>query len=102
MLAFDGEEWSREEICLRTGPGCTAPEAGFRVVAIDAGGGEAWLLGAAPLAGDGVELFRREAGGGTPVWRQQPLGPPGSLGALYAKARTARRRALAARTKGSR
>ncbi len=86
VLAFDGLEWSHEEICLEAKPGCTSPESGFRAIAIDAGGGEAWLLGRGALPEDGVELFRREAGGGAPVWRQQPLGAPGSLGALYAKA----------------
>ncbi|HET7446009.1 MAG TPA: hypothetical protein VFJ57_15275 [Solirubrobacterales bacterium] len=81
VLAYNGEEWAAEEICLQ-GPGCTSPEASFRVVAIDAGGGEAWLLGRGGAAGEGIELFRRE-GTVTPVWRQQPLGPAASLGARY-------------------
>jgi hypothetical protein len=84
VLAYDGEKWSREEICLEGGPLCLAPEPDFKVVAVDAGGGEAWLLGH-EATGKGIELFRRETGGGSPVWRQQPLGPPGSLGSLFAQ-----------------
>jgi hypothetical protein len=81
VLAYDGTAWSAEEICLE-GPGCTPPESAFRVVAIEASGSEAWLLGRGGAPGQGIELFRRE-GTVTPVWRQQPLGPPGSLGARY-------------------
>ncbi|HWA55459.1 MAG TPA: hypothetical protein VG816_14920, partial [Solirubrobacterales bacterium] len=89
VLDYDGEEWSQEEICLAgvPAPGCSLPPSGFRALAIEAGGGEAWLLGRNAAPGEGVELFRREASGGpggTPVWRQQALG--GALGARYAEA----------------
>jgi hypothetical protein len=80
VLVYDGGEWSREEVCLK-GPTCEPPQ---EIVAIDAGGAQAWLLGRE--AGQGLELFRREAAGGTPVWRQQPLGPAGSLGSRFAEA----------------
>ncbi|HUB99554.1 MAG TPA: hypothetical protein VMS11_07005 [Solirubrobacterales bacterium] len=81
VLAYDGAAWTAEEICL-AGPGCTAPESSFRVVAIEGSGGDAWLLGRGGAAGEGIELFRRE-GTVTPVWRQQTLGPGGSLGDRY-------------------
>jgi hypothetical protein len=92
VLDFDGAGWSREPICVgfAPGPACTTPPSTFRVLAIDAGGPEdAWLLtkGAAP--GEGLELFEREAGGGPggeAAWRQRRLGPPGSLGSLFAQA----------------
>jgi hypothetical protein len=89
VLDFDGEGWSSEEICTDAlaAPGCEAPESPFDAIAIEAGGGEAWLLGREAVAGEGIELFRRETGGGATVWRQQPLGPPGSLGALFAEAK---------------
>jgi hypothetical protein len=91
VLAFDGAGWSREPICTAAvpGPGCPAPPLSFRVLAVDAGGGEAWLLGAGAAPDEGIELFRREPNGGpggAPVWRQQSLGPSGSLGARYAQA----------------
>ncbi|HET6999118.1 MAG TPA: hypothetical protein VFI03_11065 [Solirubrobacterales bacterium] len=86
ILHYDGSAWSSEEICLEAKPGCTAPQLGFEAVAIDAGGGESWLLGRRAAPEQGLELFRREAGGGTPVWRQQPLGPVDSLGARYGQA----------------
>jgi hypothetical protein len=81
VLAYEGGGWAREEICLEAG--FCLPEVGGEVVAIDAGGGAAWVLAAVP--GEGLALFRRQSGGGTPVWRQQALGPPGSLGSLYAQ-----------------
>ena len=91
VLDFDGTEWSREPICVgfEPGPECTTPSGtGFRVLAIDASGPEdAWLL--AKKGGEGLELFEREAGGGPggeAVWRQRRLGPPGSLGSLFAQA----------------
>jgi len=88
VLAFDGEEWSSEQICTAAEPvpACKAPESSFSVVAIDAGEGQAWMLGREGTPGDGVELFHREPGAGTAVWRQQSLGPPGSLGARFAEA----------------
>jgi hypothetical protein len=92
VLHFDGSGWEREPICIGTAPGpaCTPPPEEFRVVAIDASGpGNAWLLARRAAAGEGVELFEREAGGGPggeAVWRQRSLGPPGSLGALFAQA----------------
>ncbi|HEX6688578.1 MAG TPA: hypothetical protein VF085_07935 [Solirubrobacterales bacterium] len=91
VLAFDGTAWSREQICVGflPAPGCTVPGPSFHVLAIDAGGGEAWLLASGAAPDEGLELFRREASGGpggTPVWRQQSLGPSGSLGALFAQA----------------
>src|SRR5262249_43251424 len=88
VLSFDGEKWAREEICLKAipAPGCEVPPtgSGLRILAIDAGGGEAWLLARNAALGEGIELFQREATGGpggTPVWRQQALG--GSLGGFY-------------------
>lgn len=87
VLAFDGEEWSSEQICTSAepAPACKAPESSFDVVAIDAGEGQAWLLGREGTPGDGIELFRRETSAGGAVWRQQSLGPPGSLGARFAE-----------------
>lgn len=82
VLSFASGGWSREPICVGGGPGCTAPPAGFRVLAIEAGGGEAWLLAQGGAPGEGVELFRRQGTGSTVVWRQQALGPAGSLGEL--------------------
>ncbi|MGV1048311.1 MAG: hypothetical protein ACOYD4_07295 [Solirubrobacterales bacterium] len=96
VLAYDGAAWEAEEICLE-GPLCEAPEPSFRVVAIETGGGQAWLLGRE--SGRGIELFRREAGGGAPLWRRQPLGPPGSLGSRYTEA-TPLGVAVAARAQG--
>ncbi|HZO07637.1 MAG TPA: hypothetical protein VFB52_14705, partial [Solirubrobacterales bacterium] len=66
--------------------GCTPPLVGFQVVAIDAAAGDAWLLGQGATLGEGLELFHRETGGGSPVWRQVPLGPPNTLGARYGQA----------------
>ncbi len=90
VLDYHGGGWSKEEVCVATtpAPGCTLPEPGFRILAIDASGGEAWLLARDALPGEGIELFRRELNGpgGTAVWRQQSLGAPGSTGALYAQA----------------
>jgi hypothetical protein len=90
VLDYNGSGWSKEEVCVATtpAPGCTLPEPGFRILAIDASGGEAWLLARDALPGEGIELFRREPSGpgGIAVWRQQSLGPPGSTGALYAQA----------------
>jgi hypothetical protein len=80
VLHFDGTTWSREEICREGPPSCAAPPPLFRVLAIDATGpGNAWLLGQKAVGGDGVELFRREAG----KWRPQTLGGP--LGTLFGK-----------------
>ncbi len=84
VLAYDGEEWSSEEICAAGEAQPCAPPVS--VVAIEAGGGEAWLLGREAAPGEGIELFRRETSGGTPVWRQQSLGAPGSLGGRFAEA----------------
>lgn len=78
VLHYDGSEWHQEEICLATA--CTKPLSSFTVVAIDATGpGNAWLLGEKGSAGDGLEVFTREEG----KWRQQKLGPPGSLGGRF-------------------
>ncbi len=130
VLAEVDGTWSREQICVgvEAGPLCAPPSIDFKVIAIDAAGGEAWLLaeggaeagegegeagegeggggeegeggeageggeGEAPGEGAeagegevGLELFRREAepGGEGVFWRQRPLGPAGSLGALLA------------------
>lgn len=84
LLHFDGSSWTRERICLNAAPApCTAVTSStLRAVAIDASGpGNAWLLVKGAAAGDGLELFRREAGG---VWRPQVLG--GALGSLFGKA----------------
>jgi hypothetical protein len=91
VLSFAAGNWSREPICVgfAAGPACTAPAFPFRVLAIEAGGGEAWLLARGAASDEGIELFRREASGGvggTPVWRQQSLGPDGSLGSRFAQA----------------
>lgn len=90
VLSWSASGWIQEPICIGflPGPSCTVPPAGFRVLAIEANEGEAWLLGKEAEIGGGVELFHREAAGGeggTPVWRQVELGPAGSLGARYAE-----------------
>jgi hypothetical protein len=79
VLHYDGHEWHKEEICF--GTGCTKPTlSSFTVIAIDATGpGNAWILGEKGNAEDGLEVFTREEG----KWRQQKLGPPGSLGARF-------------------
>lgn len=92
VLDFDGAAWGREPICVgfAPGPACTAPPPTFRVLAIDASSPEnAWVLTKGAVPGEGLELFEREAGGGPggeAVWRQRRLGPPGSLGSLFAQA----------------
>jgi hypothetical protein len=91
VLSLAGGNWSREPICVgfAPGPACTAPPTVFRVVAIEASEGEAWMLARNALPEEGIELFRREPGGGeggATVWRQQSLGPAGSLGARFAEA----------------
>lgn len=92
VLGFDGTGWQREPICTGYEPGsaCSAPPSAFRVLAIDASGSEdAWLLAKRAMPEEGLELFEREAGGGPEgeaVWRQRELGPPGSLGSLFAQA----------------
>ena len=85
VLSYVAGNWSREEICVgfAAPPACTPPPEAFKVLAIEAAGGEAWLLGEGAAPGEGIELFHREASAGGAVWRQQPLGPPGSLGARY-------------------
>jgi hypothetical protein len=87
ILSLAGGTWSREPICVGflAPPACTEPEFPFRVLAMEAEGGEAWLLtsGADP-GGSGIELFRRQSGAEGVVWRQQSLGPKGSLGSRYA------------------
>ncbi|HKZ14925.1 MAG TPA: hypothetical protein VJL81_13880, partial [Solirubrobacterales bacterium] len=82
--------WITEPICIGflPGPSCTVPPSAFRVLAIEANEGEAWLLGREATVGEGVELFHRDPTGGvggTPVWRQVELGPAGSLGARFAE-----------------
>jgi hypothetical protein len=89
VLYFDGTSWAREPICGGTasGPGCEPPAESFHVLAIDADGpGNAWLLAEGDSAEKGVELFRREGQGAQARWRQQALGPAGSLGARLATA----------------
>lgn len=88
ILSWSASGWLAEPICIGflPGPSCTVPPSAFRVLAIEAGAGEAWLLAKEATIGEGVELFHREATGGlggTPVWRQVELGPPGSLGARF-------------------
>jgi hypothetical protein len=101
VLFYDGAGWSSEEICLEAGPGCLEePAPGFEAVAIDAAGGEALLLGRNAAPGDGLSLFRRETGGGPPIWRQQPLGPSGSLGERFAAEEPLPGITVAPRTKG--
>ncbi len=85
VLSLAAGSWSREPICVGSAGSCTPPAAPFRVLAIEASGGEAWLLAKSATAGEGIELFRREGAGGSPVWRQQSLGPQGSLGSLFAQ-----------------
>lgn len=85
VLAYDGTGWQREPICVGMAPGpCEAPTGtAFRVLAIEASGpGDAWLLAKGAEAGEGIELFSRQAGSGQ--WRQRPLG--GALGGLYGAA----------------
>lgn len=88
VLSLAGDSWSREPICVGFSPGPCVPPASssFRVLAIEAGGGEAWLLAKGATPGEGVELFRREGTGGAAAWKQQSLGPAGSLGSLLAQA----------------
>jgi hypothetical protein len=88
VLSRSAAGWIDEPICVGfvPGPSCTVPPNAFRVLAIDANEGEAWLLAKEAQVGEGVELFHREATGGvggTPVWRQVELGPAGSLGARF-------------------
>ncbi|HVW48473.1 MAG TPA: hypothetical protein VHA76_15560 [Solirubrobacterales bacterium] len=88
VLSRSTAGWITEPICVGflPGPSCTVPPSAFRVLAIEAGEGEAWLLGKEAVLGEGVELFHREptgGEGGTPVWRQVELGPAGSLGAAF-------------------
>ena len=91
VLHFDGAGWEREPICVgfSSGPACQKPPTSFRVLAIDAGSPDsAWLLAKRAAPEEGVELFEREAGGGPEgeaAWRQRELGPPGSLGSLFAQ-----------------
>lgn len=67
VLHFDGSSWTAESICGEP-PGCPEPSPQTRILAIDATGpGNAWLLAEHATGGDGVELFRREAGG---EWRK--------------------------------
>ena len=89
VFSLAAGNWTREPICVgfAAGPACEAPPAEFRVIDVEASEGEAWLLGRAAAPGEGIELFHREANGGeggVAVWRQQQLGPAGSLGARYA------------------
>jgi hypothetical protein len=91
VLSFAAGAWTREPICagFAPGPACEAPAGEFRVIDLEAGEGEAWLLGRGAAPDEGVELFRREPNGGEggkAVWRQQALGPANSLGARYAAA----------------
>jgi hypothetical protein len=80
VLHYDGHEWHQEEICL--GTACTEPLAGFTVLAIEATGpGNAWILAEKGSAEDGLEVFTREEG----KWRQQKLGPPGTLGGRFSE-----------------
>ncbi|HEY7255281.1 MAG TPA: hypothetical protein VH476_01240 [Solirubrobacterales bacterium] len=82
--------WARESICVGVEPGpCQPPPPGFTVLAIDAAGGDAWLLARGAAPEEGIELFRRETGGSETVWRQQSLGPDGSLGSRFAQAEPA-------------
>ena len=79
VLHYDGQEWQREPICFGVAPKCTAPSAGFKVLAIEAAGpGAIFML--ASGSKEGIELFAREDG----QWREQSLGPEVSVGALYA------------------
>jgi len=85
VLSYVAGQWSREEICagFAAPPACTAPPEAFKALAIEAAGGEAWLLAEGAAPGEGIELFHREANAAGAVWRQQPLGLEGSLGARY-------------------
>jgi hypothetical protein len=90
VLSYLGGTWSSEPVCagFAAGPACTAPSEEMRTLAIESSEGEAWLLAEDAAPGEGIELFRREPTGGlggTPVWRQQQLGPGGSLGARFAQ-----------------
>jgi hypothetical protein len=91
VLHFDGVGWEREPICVgfSSGPACQKPPTSFHVLAIDASSPDnAWLLAKRAAPEEGLELFEREAGGGPEgeaAWRQRELGPPGSLGSLFAQ-----------------
>ena len=93
VLHYDGEEWSREPICLVTAqcemsplPASAKPRQGFKVIAIGAAEPEnAWILATVPRktgsgAGENV-LLRREHG----QWRKAVLG--GALGEKYGSER---------------
>jgi hypothetical protein len=92
ILHYDGEEWSREQICVAKVtveceelplPAKAKPPKNFKVIAVDAGNAaNAWLLAEIPrpaigFAGEGVVLLHREGG----EWRRAALG--GTLGAVY-------------------
>jgi hypothetical protein len=85
VLSYVAGQWSREEICVGTAapPACTPPSPEVKVLAIEAAGGEAWLLAEDAAPGEGIELFHRESGPSGGVWRQQPLGSAGTVGARY-------------------
>ena len=85
VLSYVSGQWSREEICVgfAAPPACTPPPPEIKVLAIEAAGGEAWLLAEGATAGEGIELFHRESGPSGAVWRQQRLGPEGTLGGRY-------------------
>lgn len=88
ILSYTAGNWRREPICTAETavPACSPAPGGFKVLGIDAAGGTGWLLAEGAEGGTAVSLFRQEPNGGianTPTWRQVPLGPPGSRGALF-------------------
>ncbi len=96
ILHYDGEKWSREQICVAKKselceidplPPGAAPTHGFKIVAIDATSpANAWLL--AQVEANGSEnpgelvLLHREGG----EWRRVAMG--GALGAFYGSEET--------------
>lgn len=86
---WDGEQWSRETLCVATDgttppSGCSAAETlldadqGTAAVSIaTAEGGDAWLSASTPVtAGRGLVVFRRTGSGPTVRWALRPLGAP--------------------------
>jgi hypothetical protein len=89
VLFYDGTGWTREPICVGVGAvSCSAPGAGFKVLAIDASSPQnAWLLAKGSSGSEGVVLFHRNPGAsGGLRWEQSSLGSAGSLGARFAQA----------------
>lgn len=92
ILHYNGEEWTRERICVAAVtsvcetdplPESAKPSRRFKVIAIDAGDPtDAWLLAEEAESSEGIILLHREEG----EWRRVALGGP--LGARYGVAQS--------------